>query len=77
MCTDTDRNLKSLATLAQRVQDFLDDGYWVFINYKDNSLALVRLRHQNGNIITLKLNRQNGKFCQYTNGILVHEQTLY
>lgn len=53
-------SLESLAALNLRVQGFLQDGYWVVLSYKANDLCIVRLRHQNGNIITLKLSADDG-----------------
>lgn len=51
---------ESLAALNLRVQGFLQDGYWIVLSYKSNDLCVVRLRHRNGNIITLKLSVDDG-----------------
>ena len=57
-------SLESLAALNLRVQGFLQDGYWIVLNYKANDLCVVRLRHHNGNIITLKLSADDGVIRQ-------------
>lgn len=60
---------KGLELLNQRVQDLLADGYNIVINYKDDSLCLVKLKHHNGNRITLKFHILDGTITQCTNNI--------
>lgn len=66
---DFDRKLKGLAALNERVQGFIQDGYHVLINYKDDVVCLVKLRHHNGNRIVVKLDHRSGELSQYTNNI--------
>ena len=72
MTTLFDIKQKGLELLNQRVQDLLADGYHIVINYKDNSLCLVKLRHHNGNRITLKFHILDGTITQCTNHIQVY-----
>ena len=69
--------LRGLELLNQRVQDLLADGYHIVINYKDNSLCLVKLRHHNGNRITLTFHILDGTITQRTNNIQVYSHKVY
>lgn len=71
-----DRKQKGLAALNERVQGFLNDGYHIIINYKDDVLCLVKLRHHNGNRITLKLDMVSGELSQLTNNIRNYHQKV-
>lgn len=73
---DFDRKQKGLAALNERLQGFLEDGYHIIINYKDDGLCLVKLRHHNGNRIIIKLDRQSGILSQLTNNIEVFNQKV-
>lgn len=75
MC-NVDLQQKGLATLVQRVQDLICDGYTIFIKYHDASVALVRMRHTNGNTITLKYNIHKSLITQTTNGKITHSQEV-
>lgn len=72
-----DRKQKGLAALNERLQGFLQDGYHVIISYKDETLCLVKLRHHNGNRITIKLDIPSGELSQLTNHIKVFHQKVY
>lgn len=74
---DFDRKLKGLAALNERLQGFLQDGYHVVVNFKDDTLCLIKLRHHNGNKITLKLNIPSGELSQLTNHVKVFSQKVY
>lgn len=69
--------MRGLELLNQRVQDLLADGYHIVINYKDNSLCLVKLRHHNGNRITLAFHILDGTITQRTNNIQVYSHKVY
>lgn len=59
---------KALASLQNRLQGLLEDGYVVWYSY-DNYEAIVRfLKHKNGNRVILFYNIENGTIVQYTNG---------
>lgn len=77
MKTLFDMKQKGLELLNQRVQDLLADGYHIVINYKDNSLCLVKLRHHNGNRITLAFHILDGTITQRTNNIQVYSHKVY
>lgn len=62
-------NLKGLSILYQRMEDLKKDGYDIVANYQDNHLCLVKLRHRNGNQITLKYSAEDGIVSQSTNNI--------
>ena len=71
----SERYNKGLAIFSKRVQDLLQDGYHIVVHFKDNSLCLVKLRHHNGNKITIKYNYPEGIVTQRTNNVLnFHEQ---
>lgn len=74
--TDFDRKQKGLAALNERLQGFLQDGFHVIVSYKDEQLCLVKLRHHNGNRISLKLDIPNGELSQFTNNIKVFNQKM-
>lgn len=75
MCS-SDNYLKGLVCLAERTQGFLEDGYSIMFEHKDKSLCLVKLRHANGNTITLCYNSNNGIISQRTNGRETHQETV-
>lgn len=62
-------NLKGLSILYQRMEDLKKDGYDIITNYQDNNLCLIKLRHRNGNRITLKYSAKDGIVSQSTNNI--------
>lgn len=69
--------LKGLELLNQRVQDLLADGYHIVINYEDNCLRMIKLRHHNGNRITLLFHILDGTITQRTNNIQVYSHKVY
>lgn len=73
---DFDRKQKALNALAERVQGLLKDGYHIMVKYQDESLCLIKLRHHNGNRITLKLYITSGELSQLTNHIPVFSQKV-
>ena len=75
MC-HSENYLKGLVRLAERTQGFLEDGYSIMFQHKDQSLCLVKLRHPNGNIITLSFDSDNGIISQRTNGRETHLETM-
>lgn len=77
MSPQSENYQKGLALFSQRVQDLLDDGYHVVVKYEDNLLCLVKLRHHNGNKITLKFNVREGIISQLTNHIQNYSNKVY
>lgn len=75
MCA-ADVYLKGLVILAQRTQDFLNDGYSIVFQHKDTTLCLVKLIHTNGNRITLKYDVIDGRISQCTNGRETHSEEV-
>lgn len=61
--------LKGLSILYQRMEDLKKDGYDIIANYQDNNLCLIKLRHRNGNRITLKYSATDGVVSQSTNNV--------
>ena len=76
MITDCRRYRKGLALLAERVQALLEDGYHVLFQFKSDDLAMVSLRHHNGNRITLKFTTNDYTITQQTNHISTHRETV-
>lgn len=76
MMNDFDRKLKGLVALNERVQGFLEDGYHILINFNDDGVCLVKLRHHNGNRIVLKLEYQSGILSQLTNNVKCFHQKV-
>lgn len=72
-----ERKLKGLAALQERVQGFLGDGYHILIDYKDDAVCLVKLRHHNGNRIVVKIDYRNGELSQYTNNVRNYTHKVY
>ena len=59
---------KALASLQNRLQGLLEDGYFITYSY-DNYESIIRfLRHKNGNRVLLSYNIKDGTIAQYTNG---------
>lgn len=72
-----DKQMKARQILADRVAGFLQDGYHILFDYKDSSLVFVKLTHNNGNRITLKLHLDDGTLSQSTNHVQNYCETLY
>lgn len=64
--------LKALAAFNERVQGFLNDGFFVMFTYHDETLIFVKLVHRNGNRVAVSLNVTNGRIKQDTNGKTVY-----
>ncbi len=77
MSTQSDNYQKGLALFSQRVQDLLGDGYHVVVKYEHDDLCLAKLRHHNGNKITLKFNVGEGIISQLTNHIQNYRYKVY
>lgn len=58
---------KSLAALSERLQGFIDDGYWIVFYAAGKFSFFVKLCHHNGKRISLSLNLKNGELSQFTN----------
>lgn len=71
-----DSKMKCLVALSERVQGFLDDGYQTIFDYHDNNLTYWKLRHRNGNIISIKLDLVDGILTQCTNGNQTHTEKV-
>lgn len=68
---------KALASLQNRLQGLLDDGYLVWYSY-DNYEAIVRfLKHKNGNRVILFYSIEDGTITQYTNGKKVFSSKVH
>lgn len=76
MMANVKRYRKGLALLAERVQALLDDGYHILFQFKDKNLALVTLKHHNGNRITLSFTTNDYTITQKTNHIITHRETV-
>lgn len=68
--------MKCLVALSERVQGFLDDGYQTMFDYHYKDMVCYKLRHNNGNIIFLKLNLVDGILTQCTNGHQTHTEKV-
>lgn len=71
-----DSKMKCLVALSERIQGFLDDGYQTIFDYHDNNLTYWKLRHRNGNIISIKLDLVDGIITQCTNGKQTHTEKV-
>lgn len=71
-----DSKMKCLVALSERVQGFLDDGYQTMFDYHNNDMVYWKLRHRNGNIISIKLDLIDGIITQYTNGKQAHTEKV-
>lgn len=71
------RKLKCLAAFIERQQGLLQDGYHVLVNYTSDTLCMTKLRHHNGNRITLKLDMMDGILSQRTNNIENYRQKVH
>lgn len=71
-----DSKMKCLVALSERIQGFIDDGYQTIFDYHDNNLTYWKLRHRNGNIISIKLDLVDGIITQCTNGKQTHTEKV-
>ena len=71
-----DSKMKCLVALSERIQGLLDDGYHTIFDYHDNYMTYWKLRHRNGNIISIKLNLVDGIITQCTNGKQTHTEKV-
>lgn len=69
MCENV-QTIKALAAFNERVQGLLDDGYHKIIDYDSSDLAMVKLRHHNGNRIIIRLYKNECRIIQHTNNVL-------
>lgn len=69
--------LKGLAIYCNRLQGLLDDGYDVMFDFDDQQLIMAKLRHHNGNSVTLKLTYQDGILSQLTNNCQTFCKKVY
>lgn len=76
MMVNFDSKMKCLVALSERIQGFLDDGYQTIFDYHDDNLTYWKLRHRNGNIISIKLNLVDGIITQCTNGKQTHTEKV-
>lgn len=76
MMVNFDSKMKCLVALSERIQGFLDDGYQTIFDYHDDNLTYWKLRHRNGNIISIKLNFVDGIITQCTNGKQTHTEKV-
>ena len=76
MMVNFDSKMKCLVALSERIQGFLDDGYQTIFDYHDNYMTYWKLRHRNGNIISIKLNLIDGIITQCTNGKQTHTEKV-
>lgn len=70
------QRLKGLSLFHGRVRDFLNDGYVVLFLHHLGTFSIARLRHRNGNVVTLKIDNVSGILSQYTNGKLAFSQKV-
>lgn len=71
-----DSKMKCLVALSERIQGFLDDGYQTMFDCHDNDMVYWKLRHRNGNIISIKLDLVDGIITQCTNGKQTHTEEV-
>lgn len=76
MMVNFNSKMKCLVALSERIQGFLDDGYQIIFDYQDNYMTYWKLRHRNGNIISIKLNMVDGIITQCTNGKQTHTEKV-
>lgn len=55
----------SLVVFDKIVRNYLKDGYFVAVFFKDASLIFLKLTHANGNHITAKYNIAEGTYNVY------------
>lgn len=72
----SDNYLKGLVRLAERTQGFLEDGYFIMFQTKSKTDCYVKLRHPNGNIVSLSYNAIDGNLTQRTNGRETHQEKV-
>lgn len=63
----------------ERVNSLVSDGYKIVFSSTGltSSMWFVSLRHQNGNRVTIAVYWDTNRLVQRTNGVIVHESTLY
>lgn len=66
--TNEQRNLRLSYAFSSRVLDLLEDGYHIYLEFRNEDFRMVKMRHHNGNDIIVKLNHHDGILSQRTNG---------
>lgn len=71
------KQYKAMCAYKERVHGFLKDGYTVLFDYDDIALMYTKLRHRNGNIVTVSFSKTDGILSQTTNGEETFSCTMY
>lgn len=65
-----------LVALYERHQSLLQDGYTDISNTNLQDSCFIRMRHRNGNYISLCANYRDFSIIQRTNGLIVHKHAV-
>lgn len=70
---------KANVLFRERVASLVGDGFRVLFSSTGvtANMWFVSLRHTNGNKVTLSAHWDTNKLIQRTNGVVVHESSLY
>lgn len=68
---------KAHAAFMERLHGLLEDGFHTNVSYTCKEFTMYKLRHHNGNRVTLKLDYRNGELSQFTNNINVFTKKMY
>ena len=60
----------------ERLLSLLEDGYRDIIDYHTKEYRYIKLRHANGNYVSIIAYYRIGYLVQRTNGVITHDETV-
>ena len=67
---------KLLAALKERCQSLVKDGYTIIYSANGIGWVYYKLRHTNGNYVSLHAMLEYNRLVQRTNGLIVHDEKV-
>lgn len=77
MCRSLNNSIKAYAAFLHRCKGFTDDGYNLIFSHQDEMLWFNKYRHQNGNVVEVKLYPKTLTIEQLSNGKLCYSCKMY
>lgn len=67
---------KLRVALDERHHSLIQDGYRDIIITSNNEFEYIKLRHSNGNYVSLIAYNRDGYLVQRTNGVITHDEKV-
>lgn len=72
----TFNDMRVLSAVEYRRQSLIEDGFKVLFEHQDDIGYFVKMRHNNGTIVSLMANTRDGTIKQTTNGKVTHTEKV-